>query len=288
MKEISPLCEAVVVKFTCPECGEEVVSDALGVPSPDFAAETSSDSTNSEEYEVVCDHCDNCFQVTVYNAFYGGDVEVEGVDAFSVEEIFTEEDDDYENYVFDLTPEQITKVLDEIDSLSSATKGFLYRQLYAGTITSMEAFLSSTLMKEVLSSNETKRKFVENYLPYRDELIPYSSLFAKMEEVESKIRQTLRDLMYHNLGKIKPIYKAVLDIDLGDIRDIMKAVQIRHDIVHRSGKDTEGNLHNITKDDVIQLVEDVSSLMSRVSTSLIISGGVDALDDDDVELPFDD
>lgn len=288
MKEISPLCEAIIVSFTCPKCGEEVVSDELDVPSPDFAAETSSDSTNYEEYEVVCEHCEHCYQTTIYNAFYGGEVEVDGVDEMRVEEIYPDEDYDYENYLFDLTPEQITRILDEIDSLSVATKGFLYRQLYAGTITSMEAFLSSTLMKEVLSSNETKRKFVENYLPYRDELIPYSSIFAKMDEVENTIRQTLRDLMFHNLGKIKPIYKAVLDIDLGDIRDIMKAVQIRHDIVHRSGKDTEGKLHNITKDDVIKLVENVSSLMSRVSTSLFISGGVDALGVDDVELPFDD
>lgn len=287
MKEISPLCEAIIVSFTCPKCGEEVVSDELDVPSPDFAAETSSDSTNYEECEVVCEHCEHCYQTTIYNAFYGGEVEVDGVDEVRVEEIYPDEDYDYENYLFDLTPEQITRILDEIDSLSVATKGFLYRQLYAGTIASMEAFLSSTLMREVLSSDDKKRKFVENYLPYRDELIPYSSIFAKMDEVENTIRQTLRDLMFHNLGKIKPIYKAVLDIDLGDIRDIMKAVQIRHDIVHRSGKDTEGKLHNITKDDVIKLVEGVSSLMSRVSISLIISGEVSAVGNGVDELPFD-
>ena len=88
----------------------------------------------------------------------------------------------------------------------------------------MEAFLSSTLIKEVLSSDKNKRRFVEGYLPYQEEKIPYSDIYKKMDTVDEVIQDTLRDLMYHNLGKIKPIYKDVLDIDLGDIKKIMKAV----------------------------------------------------------------
>jgi hypothetical protein len=97
-----------------------------------------------------------------------------------------------------------------------------------------------------------------------------------MDKIDATIQETLRSLMYHNLGKIKPIYKDVLDIDLGDIGDIMKAVQIRHDIVHRSGKDKEGNLHQIKKEDVTGLVEKVSMLMSTVSTKLTMNSLFDA------------
>ena len=165
-------------------------------------------------------------------------------------------------YVFDITPEKITDVLNEIDNLSSQTKEYLYRQLYAGAITSMEAFLSSQLMKAVLSSDTVKRKFVEKYLPYRKEQISFASIYEQMDAIDSTIQETLRGLMYHNLAKIKPIYKEVLDVDLGDIREIMKAVQIRHDIVHRSGKDKDGNLHNVRKEEVIDLVQRVSFLMS--------------------------
>ena len=223
---------------------------------------------NYEVEEVICDNCGHECNVTIYNAMYGGEVEVEGVDTVSVDEEYVEDESDYENYVFDLTPEQISTVLDEVDRLSVLSKEFLYRQLFAGTITSMEAFLSSTLIRAVLSSEENKRKFVEKYLPYREEKILFSDIYQRMVNMDATIQETLRGPMYHNLGKIKPIYRDVLDIDLGDIRDIMKAVQIRHDIVHRSGKDNDGNLHTISRDDVIKLVETVSSLMSRVSSSL--------------------
>lgn len=289
MAYFNPISEFIAVRFACPECGEEVESDAMSVPLPNFAAENNSDSMNYEDYEIVCDNCGHCFQITIYNAMYGGEVEVEGVDNISVEEEYAEKEEDYENYVFDETPEKLTDILDEIETLSEPTREYLYRQLYAGAITSMEAFLSSTLLKVILSSDENKRKFVEKYLPYRDEQITFANIFEQMENLDIKIQETLRGLMYHNLGKIKPIYKEVLDIDLGDIREIMKAVQIRHDIVHRSGKDKDGNLHHIKKEDVFALVEKVSHLISAVSTSLYISS---LMEDDDtsvsgVGLPWD-
>ena len=217
MNSFNPICESITVKFFCPECGEQVVSDSLYVPSPDFAAEHNSDSMNFESYEVECD-CGHTFEVTIYNAMYGGDVEVDGVDEVEVEEEYTEEDIDYENYVFDITPENLTDVLNEVETLSAPTKEYLYRQLYADAITSMEAFLSSTLLKVVLSTNECKRKFVEKYLPYRDEHIAFSDIYERMDKIDATILETLRGLMYHNLGKIKPIYKDVLDVDLGDIQ----------------------------------------------------------------------
>lgn len=266
MAFFNPICKSIIVSFQCPVCGKDVTTDSLNVPLPDFSAENNSDSMNYDEYEEACNHCGHHFRVTIYNSMYDGEVEVDGVDDVDVEEEYSEED--YENYVFDLTPEKITCILDEVESLSESTKLFLYRQLFAGTITSMEAFLSSTLIKEVLSTDENKRKFVEKYIPYQEEMITFSSIYERMEAIESTIHETLRGLMYHNLGKIKPIYKDVLDVDLGDIRSIMKAVQIRHDIVHRSGLDKDGNMHVIKKEDVINLVENVSSLMSRVEVEL--------------------
>lgn len=270
MADFNPICESITVKFTCPDCGKEVVSDSLFVPSPDFSAENNSDSMNYEDYDIECENCGRSFEVTIYNAMYGGEVDVEDVDDVDVEEEYAEEDQDYENYVFDVTPERITDVLNEIEKLSDPTKEYLYRQLYAGAITSMEAFLSSTLLKAVLSSEENKRKFVEKYLPYREEQISFANIYEQMDKIDSTIQETLRSLMYHNLGKIKPIYKDVLDIDLGDIRRLMKAVQIRHDIVHRSGMDKDGKLHVIRKEDVSDLVQSVSFLMSSVNTRLLI------------------
>lgn len=288
MKEFNPICESIKVMFTCPHCGAQVVSDSLDVPSPDFSAEHNSDSMNYDCYDIECEKCGCSFEITIYNAMYGGNVEVDGVDDVDIEEEYAEEEDDYENYVFDVTPESLTDILNEIETLSAPTKEYLYRQLYAGAITSMEAFLSSTLLKAVLSSNGCKRKFVEKYIPYRNEQIAFSNIYEQMDKIDTTIQETLRGLMYHNLAKIKPIYKDVLDIDLGDVREIMKAVQIRHDIVHRSGKSKDGIIHSINKEDVSDLVQKVSFLMSGVDTKLLELNIIKYSEPeiDDIKLPW--
>lgn len=73
----NPIAEYVVLKFKCPECGEEVVSDAFAVPIPDFTAETHHDSVNSDWFETSCDNCGKTFEVTLNTGFYGDDSTIE-------------------------------------------------------------------------------------------------------------------------------------------------------------------------------------------------------------------
>lgn len=270
MAEFNPICESIIVKFTCPNCGAEVSSDYLHVPTPDFTAESSSESTQTDYYDIICESCGHEFEVTINNAMYCGDVDVEGVENVAVDEQYTE--DEYEEYVFDLTSEKISSVLNDIEHLPQSTKELLYRELFVGAITSMEAFLSTTLKREVLSSSEIKRKFIESYKPYQKVNLRFSDIYNKLDSIDSVIQESLRSLMYHDLHKIKPIYKDVLNIDLGDIGEIMKAVRIRHDIVHRAGMDKDGILRNITKEDILKLVEDVSTIISKVDCGIAQTG----------------
>ena len=41
--DFNPIADYVVLKFKCPECGTENETDALSVPTPDFAAENHRD-----------------------------------------------------------------------------------------------------------------------------------------------------------------------------------------------------------------------------------------------------
>ena len=89
-----------------------------------------------------------------------------------------------------------------------------------------------------------------------------------MEELDVRIKKTLRDIIYHNLPVIKNIYRSTLDIDLGDISNLMKCISIRHDIVHRNGKDKDGNLRIINKDDVLNIATSVSEFILNIENQL--------------------
>lgn len=275
--EFNPIANFVVLRFKCPECGHDNETDALYVPSPDFTAENHRDSCNSEDYEHECPNCEHLFEITLNNGIYGGDGEIVDVeDIMSVEEEFPGEEDDYEeskSSFFDEHVKDTIDVLDQIDSLDEKSRKLLYRTLYANLISSMEAYLSDRLIRKVLSSDATRRKFVEEFKDYKDEKIAVSDIFKLLENLDYQIKKSLREIIYHNLPRVKHIYKSVLGINLGDktvISDLMKCIDIRHNIVHRNGKDKEGNLQDISKEDVLDLAEKVSKFIGNIELGFLL------------------
>ena len=267
--EFNPTVEFVTLKFKCPECGNYNETDALSVPMPNLAAENHSDSCNYEDYEHICPICGHLFDITINNGMYGGDGEISDVeDGVAVEEDYSDYEDDYdEEYkssFFDEHVRETIDVLDKIDSLDNDARKLLYRTLYANVISSLEAYLSDRLIQKVMSSKDVKRKFVEQFSDYGEQKISISDIFKQIDNLDSRIKKDLRDIIYHNLPRVRNMYKKVLNIDFGDVAELMRCIDIRHDIVHRNGKDKDGNLRDISKDDVITLAQKVSSFIQNI------------------------
>ena len=128
----------------------------------------------------------------------------------------------------------------------------------------MELYLKDTLIKEVMRDDNTKRTFVENYSDFKKYKFDLNDIYHKLDKIDSLIISTLSDLVYHNLYKIKSIYKDTIGVDIGDIGKLSKAIQIRHDIVHRNGKDKEGHERIIQKDEVLELSDRVSTFIDSI------------------------
>ena len=269
--EYNPLAEYITLKWRCPKCGTENESDAFSVPTPNYVAETHHDSIESEWYEDCCSNCDHCINIELYNGFYGGSLEVDlnNEEVLDIDVEYPEEDDAwYDKELFDTTHADVLKVMEEIDSIDEDMKSYLYKLLYANLITSMEAYLSDTLIKYVTENEEYLRKFTETYKPFKNQTFTTDDIFNRMDHLKDIVKGELRELMYHNLPKIKPIFMDSMGIDIGVIKDLYKAVLIRHDIVHRNGKDKEGNEHVITKENVEQLCAQVNDFIYNIERQL--------------------
>lgn len=270
--EYNPLAEFITLKWRCPNCGTENESDAFSVPTPNFSAETHHDSIESEWYEDYCSNCDHGINVKLYNGFYGGTLEVDinDEDVLDIDVDYPEENDEwYDKDLFDATHDDAIKVLEKIETLDDDIKSYIYRLLYANLITSMEVYLSDTLIKYVTENDEYLRKFTETYKPFKKLTFTTDDIFNRMDNLKDIVKRELRKLMYHNLPKIKPIFMDSMGIDIGVIKDLYKAVLIRHDIVHRNGKDKDGNEHVITKEDVEKLCSQVNDFIYNIECKLL-------------------
>ena len=90
--------------------------------------------------------------------------------------------------LFDATHADVIKVLGKIEILDVDMKSYLYRLLYANLITSMEAYLSDTLIKYVTENDEYLRKFTETYKPFKKQTFTTDDIFNRMDHLKDIVK----------------------------------------------------------------------------------------------------
>ena len=263
--EYNPLCESVTVTYVCPQCGH-TNKDTFSVPEPDLTAETHHDSINQDYLDAICEKCEQEYNVIMTNGYYGGYGEIEEVDSIiEVDENIPGEDDEYyDKLLFKETHSDTEKTIEAIEELPQEIKDNLYRLLYANIISRMEAYLCDTIVNYVLSCEAHKRQFVQNYEPLATQKFQMSAIYAKYESLDKIIKGALTSIVYHDIELVKKLYKKVAVVELPYTKAIEEAIQIRHDIVHRNGKDKEGKLHSVSRVDIEILSDRVKDFIYEV------------------------
>ena len=187
--------------------------------------------------------------------------------------------DDYDQLVEDIG--EITEYYDifsgailDIEQLletkvdGSVSPCFL-RLLYVNVITALETYLSDAFINTVVNAPTLMRRFIETTPEFKSEKVSLADVFKAAEGVERKARTYLIDVVWHHIERVKPMYRATLDIDFPDnLSAVFRAVLTRHDIVHRNGKTKDGNEIIITPNDIASLIEAVEAFAQHIDAQL--------------------
>ena len=192
----------------------------------------------------------------------------------------TEKPGDYDEYLVDDIA-QITEFYNnfssailDIENLLEATIDPPYlccfsRLLFVNVITALETYLSDAFINSVVPSEDLMRRFIESTPEFKSEKIPLAEVYKAVDEINKRAKSYLADVVWHNLGRVKPMYRDVLGIDFEpDLGDLNRAIMKRHDIVHRNGKTISGEEIWITKQDVTTLIEKVESFVRDIDRKL--------------------
>jgi len=76
------------------------------------------------------------------------------------------------------------------------------------------------------------------------------------------------EIIYHNLPKVSHIYKETLDINFPAINQIQKDISIRHDLVHRNGKNKKGEQVLVSKEIIEEFISRVESFVDEIDKQL--------------------
>lgn len=155
----------------------------------------------------------------------------------------------------------------EVDVPSSAEFSLLV-MLHGYIVSAIEGYLAGVFIHLVTNSDELTRKLVESDPEFSNQKFTLKEIYEKQSTLKVTVSKYLKGLIFHDLKKIKPMYKAVLDHDFQDITWLFEAVKIRHDCVHRAGHDKDGNKVSLTTETIVNLLGDVTDLSNKIEDTI--------------------
>ncbi|MFA7318225.1 MAG: hypothetical protein WC029_11805 [Sulfuricella sp.] len=259
--------------FSC-QCGA-FVDETVACDGPNVLAETNSASLREYWETIICDGCGKDYDTRIICTLSDTNISVPNVVdlAFDVHDLFEQEDVVSEiesTRQLDVYRKVSTDIISLLRNPHSAeVQATLNNMLFAQVVTAMEAYLSSSFISTVVNDEALIRRLVETDPELAKRQFSLREIFTQWEELKHLVARHLKDLIFHELKKIKPMYLAVLDIDFGDVAWLFKAVIVRHDCVHRNGFDKAGNQQQIESDAIIELVKQCTHLVAEIEEQLI-------------------
>lgn len=148
------------------------------------------------------------------------------------------------------------------------TQFSLLVMMHGHIVAAIESYLASTFINTVTNSEPLIKKLVETDPSFSKMKFTLKEIYEKHQSLKLTVAAYLRDLIFHDLHKVKPMFNTVLQCDFGDITWLFKAVEIRHHCVHRAGLDKDGNRVDISKNSIRILTKQAFSLVHKVEDDI--------------------
>ena len=152
--------------------------------------------------------------------------------------------------------------------LDDETAPCLFRLLYSNVITALETFLSDAFTNTVLNDPRLLRTLIETTPDFKKQRLSLSDIYNAVDNADQKARDFLRQILWHDLARVMPMYRDVLGLEFPDSTPMFRAIKIRHDLVHRNGKTKTGKAIPIDKGHVFVLAQQAEEFVRLIDLEL--------------------
>jgi hypothetical protein len=261
------------LEFDCPGCGDAIHEIIEEVPCYDAMADRESDAQGFVEQIVECPNCKRQNAVGITNTGAGLMATLAGAsfpvavidDPLHIPDSWEEEAYQRENLpadpglIFKYATYDIDYIASEIEHGGHGSISALNRMLLVQYFSAIEAYLSDRLIRLVLDDQTAMSALVKGNKDWAGDKIGVVELASSPTAFRDWVHTRLRELMYHNFAKIDHYYRSALGTTIfpsvATKKTLMEFVPVRHDCVHRYGRDHEGRERSISKGDLSKLGE---------------------------------
>lgn len=288
-----------LVEFTCPnpQCLQHV-SGYVHVPAANLLADKQSDITATETTEVECAHCDTLYSVSATNdsANVGAAlddhpdvyVHIEPPDWYYERDDYHDYEDDW-LYAIDDTPQtsyrhdstELDAFIAEHCSVDSKSLNNRMAVMQAWSI--FETYLADQLATYLANNKDALIRFARGDAAINELKLDAAHMIEQNLTVTDEIVRAVKARLFHNLGRsgvecsratgVPKWYsiglKLQVEPDLIKLDRLRFFAALRHDCVHRNGRDREGKLRgDLTKANVVEMRSLMDGIVAHISKTI--------------------
>ncbi|EPU0813197.1 hypothetical protein PU708_000013545 [Morganella morganii] len=256
------------IKISC-SCNN-YIDGTVYVPHPNYLSDREENSLSEHWEDIWCSSCGKEFKVYVAKTFNDLKCYINNNNVgFSFGLPYENKVSVVEQYLLD---ERLDIFMNQMSSseklleieVSKEVEFNLLVMIHGHVVAAIERYLASVCINRIIESPYLIRKLLESDPDIGKRSLTLKSLYDEYDNIENTISEYLKNLIFHNIEKIKPMYKSVFNIDFGKIQWLFSSVKIRHDCVHRGGYTTEGNQINLTRYKISALINNAKGLIEKI------------------------
>ncbi|WP_111817773.1 hypothetical protein [Agrobacterium sp. CFBP2214] len=282
------------INFKCPECNS-FIEDEVDNATFDWTNDSTGDGIESNYSTVTCTECDEDYNIEVIAM--PGQKDVKVTDHPEVKVRFIDDTFDFEDFGPEDLPFDAYEVYQQsvADAKSLHTNSYklgipgqpLLKVLYLQYVVILEAYLSDRLIKIITNDDKKLLALVGSTEALRSSTHTLIDIAKDPNFVKRTAKKYLERVSFHDLLKVSGFYEAVLDVYIfaderpekpkknkkknegqseltAEEQKMQQIIQIRHHIVHRNGRDNDGNFIPLKLEEVEEVAKLVNEMVERI------------------------
>lgn len=149
---------------------------------------------------------------------------------------------------------------------AASADDLLLRLLFANLITQLEVYLHAVMIdlingdKNLLLSVAKSKKFKERKLPIH---------FVLVSDPRRYLLQLISEINFHNLSDVEPLFREAFNIRIPLKNEVLQAIKVRHDVIHRDGFSKAGDAVCIDPSAIRQAADSILDMVKAVDGRLM-------------------
>lgn len=145
----------------------------------------------------------------------------------------------------------------------------LPKMVFGAAISTLEAYLWETVAFWAKGNRDVLKNIVKGMPALRDQEMKLGDVFDAHDSIEARVLAYLQNLVWHRFDTVAMLLRHGLGVHPPSFKTFVKALEKRHDIVHRSGHDKDGQPVVVTAEDARELAAAVEDFASKLYQAIM-------------------